>query len=168
MENPLRTATKTEWKAPSKSQINEEEISSVKHLFIANKWVYRRRLTGETRKGGKRGGIRSTDRICQAMKKYRWLSQTKDECIGTMSTATLFFSLSLSLFSCTLTPNFPHFNPNLTDSPTVRLEYTERTRISAFPWDCLVRGKAPGTKFAECTSISWFFHRGFCGLPVIF
>lgn len=114
------------------------------------------------------GGIRSTDRICQAMKKYRWLSQTKDECIGTMSTATLFFSLSLSFFSCTLTPNFPHFNPNLTDSPTVRLEYTERTRISAFPWDCLVRGKAPGTKFAECTSISWFFHRGFCGLPVIF
>ena len=104
------------------------------------------------------GGIRSADRICQAMKKYRWPGPAKDECIGTMSTGHVaFLSLSLSLFSCTLTPNFPHFNPNLTDSPTVCLEYTgqrERTRISPFPSDPLVRGKAPGTKSAECASAS--------------
>ena len=111
------------------------------------------------------GGIRRADRICQAMKKYRWPGPAKDECIGTMSTShvvslslSLSLSLFLSLFSCTLTPNFPHFNPNLTDSPTVRLEYTgqrERTRISPFPSDPPVRGKAPGTKSAECASASW-------------
>lgn len=76
-------------------------------------------------------------------------------------------SLPLSLaHTYTLTPNFPHFNPNPTDSSTVRLRiYSEGRESRLFLWDCLVRAKTlsslsfslplPQTKSSEYTSISF-------------
>lgn len=116
-------------------------------------------MTENSRQSGARK-IANADRICQAVKKYWYLRPEKDECARAMSTAplvSLSFRFSPYLVSPrarTLTPNFPRFNPNLTDSPTVCLEYTG-TRISTVSRDCLVAPAKPVERnLAEYASIS--------------
>lgn len=123
--------------------------------------IDRRRRRRKRRRSGERvecwsnlsGDEKISVRTCE-----RWMHRN-NEC---HLIPPFFLSLLLSLaHTYTLTPNFPHFNPNPTDSPTVRLRIYGRPRIWALPWDCLVRAKTLSslplplrTKSSEYTSIS--------------
>lgn len=99
------------------------------------------RRRGRRRRGGERvecwsnlsGDEKISARACE-----RWMHRNNEYHL----IASL-FSLPLSLaHTYTLTPNFPHFNPNPTDSSTVRLRiYSEGRESRLFLWDCLVRAK---------------------------
>ena len=76
---------------------SESECSSTEHLFTANKWTYRWRLTAETRKGGERV---ESGALIESVKRWKNIGgpgQRKMNALEQWVRATLLFSLSLSL-----------------------------------------------------------------------
>lgn len=109
------------------SERNDNEVEKVaKQLFTVNKWAKRRGSTGGGR-GGERvecwSNLSGDEKISVVRTCERWMHRNNEYHL-------IAFLLSSTLFLLhTLTPNFPHFNPNPADSPTVRLRIYGRPRI---------------------------------------